>query len=473
MTCLRLLPETIYPLIRNYLVSYWGEQNEDIKSWRNFLNSSKSLFHPSHSIVKSRYIYYNLSPTYSDAYIYYDSSRSEPSIYAAILLIRRLIQCPAEQIRLNLAEFDYLAFHQTFSFFFFRQSDARFEYVHCLDLSYQYKLTNISSVKGKVYSFVSENCEDLFDITALRGTPCVLLSSNSVNDVRPLQDSKIVSLEFLPGVRDVSWLRSLHTLVLHGCENVSDVSMLGGLKSLSIYSCPNVTDVSALGGVRMLVLRTTGVIVKFLPFDNQVEDLTCPTDYLTLINQFRNKQNKKLCLVDLLWEFSLLSLRGWKEIRLKDMRDEVIDSSFFQPKNDNDREMLKDPIFRKPPPIRRLNIIGASCLKTIHFLVCLYYLKLDSCHSLLEIDFRSFLKLKQCWIHDCSLEKVHVEGSLERLTISANLKDVEVNVFKGMKQLLVEKCEFDGKIRCLYETEEFENDLDYISLIGSERFTIE
>lgn len=88
------LPESLFPLIREYLICggvLFLDQSgkEDIDSWNKLLNTNKSLFHKPNSIIKARYFYYKLSPEQSLAYISCDSRKDRSWVYESILRIRR------------------------------------------------------------------------------------------------------------------------------------------------------------------------------------------------------------------------------------------------------------------------------------------------------------------------------------------------------------------------------------------------
>ncbi len=459
---LNLLPEAIYPLIREYLVYYRGESNEDILGWRNFLNSSKTLFHRPYSVIKSKYIYYNLSLTYSKAYLSSDIRTIQSSILTNILSLHSLIETPISQIRLN-------------SHYFFQNQKTDIGPVHSLRVSYQ-ALNDISCLKGKIQCFIVENCDGLHNITPLIGTTFVHLNSGTVKDVRPLQHCKIVVLEFLDSVIDISSLSNLNTLVLVGCSKVCDVSMLGGLHTLSIEDCPKITDVSALGGVAVLFLNTEGKFTKFVPFDNKIRHLMCPVDYLPLLNQFQNKHKTSLSLIQAPSGFTLFSLKGWKDVSLLASSHIKIDESIMQPaQKSGEKKLTEEQIDEFQLRIRKLELLNLPELSLIHSLLYLYYLKIEGCHALKEINFQTFLQLKQCWLaFNLNLALIHVEGSIERLTISnSHIGGMEIKLLKRLKQLYIEKCSLGGNIQFYNDSGSSScNDANFIQVIKSGRFVI-
>lgn len=473
MSCFSLLPESIYPILRDYLICYSDQnENEDIQSWNNFLNTNKSLFHIPPSYLKAKYVYFNLSPEYSDAYIYCSSTYSRSNVYQDIIKIRAMIRSPKNQIRLQLSSFDYCNFHQTFSFFFFRQSDSRFQYCHSLDISYQLRLTNLSSLEGKkVTALNCSGCERLTDLHPLKGVEDFTLSHSLVADITPLQDSLYVKLSNLPVLSDVSCLGRLHSVSLQCCPEISDVSMLGNLHKLIIDRCPKVTDISKLDKIFELSLIELFNIVHFLPSDNEVKSFTCSTFYLPQILTFKHKEKKQLYLLDFHGNLSLYDLKGWKNIGLCGpiFAENALNAKIMSPIS-----LLRSFANQQLPPIRRLEIIGAKQLELIHHLSFLYYLNVTDCPKIEEIDFTSFSKLKQCWIVDCRMKLITVDGCLERLTISKHVGIVEVNLFSDrLKSLHIEYCRDGGKIQFLHEKHTEKVQSKILRLIGSNEFHID
>eukprot|EP01040_Poterioochromonas_malhamensis_P009895 gene9895-10750_t len=308
----------------------------------------------------------------------------------------------------------------------------------------------------------------VYDIACLRGTSYVSLGDCLVEDVSPLQDCKIARLEFFSSLHDLSFLNRLHSLQLRACEKVRDVSMLGGLYNLSIYNCPNITDVSALGGVRRLELHTGGTITSFLPYENQIGYLSCSAIYLPELLQFKNKQNTRLCLSDAGLDCNLFVLRGWKEVSILRSEHRVIDASFINPISDQDILLATNPSFLRQETVRRLRLCDMSDLSQITGLTSLYYLDLKRCYDLKEIDLGSFLVLKECCLDSCSLARIVVNGSIERLTIKNHSRWIPVlNVLKQMNQLFIENCSYGGHIRVRGVT-----DKSFLTFVGSPKFLV-
>eukprot|EP01040_Poterioochromonas_malhamensis_P004127 gene4127-4419_t len=340
--------------------------------------------------------------------------------------------------------------------------------VHSLRVTNQ-ALKDISCLKGKIQCFTVENCDELADIIPLIGTTFVHLNSVTVKDIRPLRHCKIVVLEFLDGVIDVSSLSNLHTLVLVGCTKVT----------LSIEDCPKITDLSALGGVQVLVLNTEGKFTKFVPLDNQIRHLMCPVDYLPLINQFQNKHKTSLSLIQAPSGFTLFSLKGWKDVSLLASSHVKIDESIKQPtQKSGEKKLIEEEIEEFQPVIRKLELINLPELSLIHSLLHLYYLKIESCHALKEINFQTFLHLKQCWLNfNLNLALIHVKGSIERLTISnSHIGGMEIKLYKRLKQLYIEKCSLGGNIQFYHKNDNVSSsssdDVNFIQVIKSGCFVI-
>ncbi len=464
------LPESLFPLIREYLICggvLFLDQSgkEDIDSWNKLLNTNKSLFHKPNSIIKARYFYYNLSREQSLAYITCDSRKDRSWVYESIQRIRSEVERPVEQVRLDLSRFEA---KQLLSFFS-NDSESGVNQVHSLCLNDVKDLRKFpDSFEGKFSCIIARGCTHLTGIASLRGTSYVYLSDCLVEDVNPLQDCQIVRLEFLSYLHDLSCLSGLHSLQLRSCEKVSDVSMLGGLYSLSIYGCPNITDVSALGAVRRLEINTGGTITSFLPYENQIEYLSCSAIYLPELLQFKNKNRTKLCLSDAGIDCNLFVLRGWKEVAFLRSEHHVIDESFINPISDQDILLAKNPSFLRQEVVRRLRLCDTSDLTQIAGLTSLYYLELKRCYDLKEINLGSFSVLKECYLESCSLARITVHGSIERLTIKNHSRWIPVlNVLKQMKQLFIENCSYGGHIRVRGVT-----DKSFITFVGSPKFLI-
>ena len=131
--------------------------------------------------------------------------------------------------------------------------------------------------------------------------------------------------------------------------------------------------------------------------------------------------------------------------------------------------LAKDPLFLQQEVVQRLELAYMYKLKKIYGLSSLYYLKLSHCtFELQEIDFGSFLVLKQCYLDDCHLVRITIRGSIERLTIDANKKKITLlNVVKQMKQLFIENCNYGGLIRVQGLA-----DKSFMSFVKSPKFVI-
>lgn len=148
---------------------------------------------------------------------------------------------------------------------------------------------------------------------------------------------------------------------------------------------------------------------------------------------------------------------------------QIINFGFIHPISDLDRVLAKDPSFLQQEVVRRLELVSTYKLKKIYGLSSLYYLKLSRCNfELEEIDFGSFLVLKQCCLDNCHIIRITIRGSIERLTINVNKKKITyLNVVKQMKQLFIENCNYGGLIRL-----QGLPDKSFMSFIKSPKFVI-
>eukprot|EP01040_Poterioochromonas_malhamensis_P014199 gene14199-15698_t len=160
-----------------------------------------------------------------------NSNQDSSETYEIIRRIRKKVELPAEQIRLDLT----MLRDEKLLSSFFSQLDPKFNHAHSLSLNYVYFKKLPRSLEGKIHSFMCRCSRELVDITSLRGTSQVYVADMPIEDLSPLQDSKIVRLYSLPSLRDLSCFSRLHSLELIDCAEVEDVSMLGGLYRLSIY----------------------------------------------------------------------------------------------------------------------------------------------------------------------------------------------------------------------------------------------
>jgi hypothetical protein len=71
-------------------------------------------------------------------------------------------------------------------------------------------------------------------------------------NVRCFQNIPHLTINWCPGITDVSSLGKVHTLSLTGCRNIRDVSALGRVHILNLSYCEKVTDLSALEWVYSL-----------------------------------------------------------------------------------------------------------------------------------------------------------------------------------------------------------------------------
>lgn len=433
-TCyLSILPEVIYPIIRNFLCTecYVDETgdgqgdrrriSQNLRSWRNFLNCSKALFQPPHSTIKSNNIFYNLDTLYSRAYLSFERGGNIDVVEAVIRKIRHIIQDPMRQLSLTLEG----------RFFLIEPLKSNL-YVYCNQLI-------CNGFFGKTLSFVQGNTNVLS-----------LSNVNHIDDIAPLQDLQHLQLNRISILKDVSCLNRLYSLHLCNCPRVIDVSMLGCLHQLKLENCPKITDISNLGSVHTLILIGCN-ITTFLPSENNVKVLSCSFQFFTEVLLFHNKHEKKLILsqirqnidVNLLNEFKEL---GFWNVLLKGSRLIPLDESSEAPLMEAYVEV------HQPQPIQRVTLYGRSSVAKTEFNK-LVYLTLHGSRFMMEIDFDVFVNLKQCWLLYSDIKTIHVRGPIEILTITSHFsEEVDVHIHPtatALRLLHIEYCKMIGRIRLM------------------------
>ena len=108
------------------------------------------------------------------------------------------------------------------------------------DLSFR----DVVDSRGHVWEFeliyyIAHN--ELVDVTFLRRVHTLKLHGcNGVTDVSALSSVHTLTLNNMSGVTDVSALSSVHTLTLSNMSGVTDVSALSSIPNLKISDCPNI-----------------------------------------------------------------------------------------------------------------------------------------------------------------------------------------------------------------------------------------
>jgi hypothetical protein len=298
------LPLCLFDTISEYLVELViGDDityKENLKSWRNFCNSSKKV-----SEIKRYYIVYNLNNIHSVSYLTFRDEDLSFVPYSNVLeearpAVRRIlssVESTVKQLFLYIdargisscwdAESTFLddfvtthapylqavlgiklhLYHSLKSFVTF-QNLSFFE-VHCQgDLPIIKSLPLLLASIKKVGLFISSfggfqslslsSTDDTLPVSSdssAKGVEVVYLSNCFMDDVTQLcsmtRNVKRISLPENPNLCDVSHFATF----LPSLRNKEDVTSVGNLQFLDLSYCTSICDVSMLGTLKTLILR--------------------------------------------------------------------------------------------------------------------------------------------------------------------------------------------------------------------------
>lgn len=126
--------------------------------------------------------------------------------------------------------------------------------VKSLRLDYNPRVIDVSAL-GQV-EFLSLVGTGVRNVSMLGNVPTLILTNCMDLDptsVLHLGKNRYLDLSSNPQIDDVSSLGSVSTLILSECTGVTDVSMLGNVKELDLRGCTGITDISMLAHVPTLI----------------------------------------------------------------------------------------------------------------------------------------------------------------------------------------------------------------------------
>jgi hypothetical protein len=275
------LPADIFYHISNFLLLDGRDERQVFKfsnDWRNFCNTSKSLF----SDWKKQTQIINLKPLYSDKFS--RSSKFRERICGLVenaqeqLVLNFKRELNAELVQLNgcngVSEIvaNYCTFHALPCFPLdylslkyceiqeIKPNQSAVRRFNCFGSRLE-GLTEIDVNKLNILEEASFYNMELMDYQKLAHLRSLSISlSNSITDVSCFKNIPKLSLDGCANVVDVSSLCNVGELALTNCNGITDVSSLGRVYNLDLSGCENIRDVSALGNVHILNLEyCTGV----------------------------------------------------------------------------------------------------------------------------------------------------------------------------------------------------------------------
>jgi len=141
-------------------------------------------------------------------------------------------------------------------------------------------------VSDKIKSLELSIAADRLDIPQLRYFERVCLRSTRISDVTMLSKTFIVCLSECSGVSDISALKDVSYLELHGLPAVKDFSCLGKQKFLRISYCPRLDDEAvnnSFGTVDCLHINYCENITKMVNLKENRYVYVSGCDYLTVV----------------------------------------------------------------------------------------------------------------------------------------------------------------------------------------------
>lgn len=218
-------------------------------SWRNFLNSCKSLF-----FAKLKWVYFNFNKKSSKTFIFNSEFTRR---------INSLVLDPSLQIQLRLCGKSGLDVHELFKQQFFSLRS-----LHSLEISACYlpslslleEIRNLQLVNCEIHMSKSHTFPNLHSLS--------LITCKFINSVSPL-----LTLSLFPVLMrleiidyhlplDVSSFGSIPQLIFNGCSTILGLESLTDVRVLHIRHCSSVEDLSKLQRVTSLDVSFCSSLVQ-------------------------------------------------------------------------------------------------------------------------------------------------------------------------------------------------------------------